>query len=201
MSHCEVLCDRVAVIEDGKIEAMGDTLQMNQKYGRSYVVSIRLPLERRFDYMLQYHIGESMQEAFHQCTFCYNYKGVMNFTVGTTYTSWNELFSKMTAIQRDHELPEFSVGDITLEHIFVGLARRQILFAGVRPHSYLSGAPSQAASRAATRPASTAVSRAASTAASRAASTAASRAASTAASRAASQAASRAASRAISPPI
>ncbi|KAL3253015.1 hypothetical protein MRX96_054712 [Rhipicephalus microplus] len=53
MTHCEVLCDRVGVMEAGKVEALGDALQMNQKYGRSYMVTLRLPLDKRFDYYFQ----------------------------------------------------------------------------------------------------------------------------------------------------
>ncbi|KAL3226164.1 hypothetical protein MRX96_049035, partial [Rhipicephalus microplus] len=143
MTHCEVLCDRVGVMEAGKIEALGDALQMNQKYGRSYMVTLRLPLDKRFDYYFQRSLIELMQEEFHQCTFNHNYKGMMSFTVGKTYTSWSELFTKMVAIKNDQELPEFSISDITLENIFVGLARRQILFTGVRPHNFLSGVPSR----------------------------------------------------------
>ncbi|XP_077498633.1 phospholipid-transporting ATPase ABCA3-like [Amblyomma americanum] len=75
MSHCEVLCDRVAVMEAGKIEALGDALQMNQKYGRSYMVTLRLPPEKRFDFYFQRCLVDLMQEEFHQCNFCYNYKG------------------------------------------------------------------------------------------------------------------------------
>ncbi|XP_077498331.1 ATP-binding cassette sub-family A member 17-like [Amblyomma americanum] len=147
MSHCEVLCDRVAVMEAGKIEALGDALQMNQKYGRSYIVTLRLPPERRFDYQFQRILVDMMQEEFHQCSFGYNYKGMMSFRVGKTYTSWSELFTKMVAFKSNQELPEFSVCDITLEHIFVGLARRQILITGVRPHNYLSGGLSRLPSR------------------------------------------------------
>ncbi|KAH6941955.1 hypothetical protein HPB50_024908 [Hyalomma asiaticum] len=74
MSHCEVLCDRVAVMEAGKIEALGDAIQMNQKYGRSYMVTLRLPQEKRFDYYFQRCLIDLMQDEFHQCTFCHNYK-------------------------------------------------------------------------------------------------------------------------------
>ncbi|KAK8760649.1 hypothetical protein V5799_028085 [Amblyomma americanum] len=139
MSHCEVLCDRVAVMEAGKIEALGDALQMNQKYGRSYMVTLRLPPEKRFDFYFQRCLVDLMQEEFHQCNFCYNYKGMMCFTVGKTYTSWSELFTKMVVFRSNQELPEFSVCDITLENIFVGLARRQILITGVRPHNLMNG--------------------------------------------------------------
>ncbi|KAL1475895.1 hypothetical protein MTO96_036952 [Rhipicephalus appendiculatus] len=143
MSHCEVLCDRVGVMEAGKIEALGDAVQMNQKYGRSYMVTLRLPLGKRFDYYFQRSLIDLMQDEFHQCNFNHNYKGMMSFTVGKTYTSWSELFTKMVAIKNDQGLPEFSLSDITLEDIFVGLARRQILITGVRPHNFLSGVPSR----------------------------------------------------------
>ncbi|XP_037526672.1 uncharacterized protein LOC119404150 [Rhipicephalus sanguineus] len=143
MSHCEVLCDRVGVMEAGKIEALGDAMQLNQKYGRSYMVTLRLPLDKRFDYYFQRCLIDLMQDEFHQCSFNHNYKGMMSFTVGKTYTSWSELFTKMVAIKSDQGLPEFSLSDITLEDIFVGLARRQILITGVRPHNFLSGVPSR----------------------------------------------------------
>ncbi|KAK8788240.1 hypothetical protein V5799_021984 [Amblyomma americanum] len=143
MSHCEVLCDRVAVIETGKIEALGEPLQMNQKYGRSYIVTLRLPPERRFDYQFQRMLVDAMQEEFHQCNFCHNYKGLMMLSVGKTYTSWGELFTKLCNIKRSKVLPEMSLCDITLEHIFVGLARRQILYSGERANNYLTVVPSR----------------------------------------------------------
>ncbi|KAL1485716.1 hypothetical protein MTO96_047240, partial [Rhipicephalus appendiculatus] len=47
MAQIEMLCDRVAFLESGKIEAMGDGPHMERKYGGCYHVIIKLPLEKR----------------------------------------------------------------------------------------------------------------------------------------------------------
>lgn len=74
MSHCEVVCDRVAVLEDGKIEIMGNTLQMNRKFGHSFVIKLKVPPERRFDIAFLKQLFDVMQEEFHQCALSYLYK-------------------------------------------------------------------------------------------------------------------------------
>ncbi|XP_077553142.1 phospholipid-transporting ATPase ABCA3-like [Haemaphysalis longicornis] len=145
MSHCELLCDRVALLEDGKVEALGDAAQLQQKYGRGYVVTLRLHPDCRFDQLVQRRITTRMEEDFHQCSICYNYKGTMSFQVGRTYTPWNEVFTKMAAIKRDQDVPEVSISDVTLEHIFIGLARRQIFITRAKRVSCLTGVPSRLA--------------------------------------------------------
>lgn len=74
LSHCEELCDRAIVLEVGKIETMGDYDQMNHKFGRCYMIKMRLPADRRADRDLRRQLIELMQEDFHQCAPCYNYK-------------------------------------------------------------------------------------------------------------------------------
>ncbi|XP_070382370.1 phospholipid-transporting ATPase ABCA3-like isoform X2 [Dermacentor albipictus] len=73
MSHFELLCDRVAVMESGKVEAMGDGLQMDQKYGRCYSVAFKLPAEKRNSVTLINRIYFAMMEL-HQCTYMYSYR-------------------------------------------------------------------------------------------------------------------------------
>ncbi|XP_049514501.1 retinal-specific phospholipid-transporting ATPase ABCA4-like [Dermacentor silvarum] len=141
MSHFELLCDRVAIMDSGTIQAMGDGLQMDQKYGRCYSVTIKLPAAKRNSVTLINRIYFAMME-FHQCTYMYNYKGTMLFVVGKPYTTWAELFAALVAMKDAEKLPEFSVSDITLEQIYVGLSRRQILFSGARTGAKLSGMPS-----------------------------------------------------------
>ncbi|XP_077548787.1 phospholipid-transporting ATPase ABCA3-like [Haemaphysalis longicornis] len=133
MSLCELVCDRVAVIKAAKVEALGDAEEMNQKYGRCYTVTVRLPPGRHYDYDLQSGVLLKVQEEFHEAALQQLYEGVMKFRVGKSYTSWAEIFTKMTAIKRDLRLPEMSISDITLEEILVGLARRQIVLRGTRP--------------------------------------------------------------------
>ncbi|KAL3204273.1 hypothetical protein MRX96_041283 [Rhipicephalus microplus] len=73
MAQIEMLCDRVAFLESGKIEAMGDGPHMDRKYGGCYHVIIKLPLEKRNSVSLINRIYFAMME-FHQCEFMYNYK-------------------------------------------------------------------------------------------------------------------------------
>ncbi|CAN8004389.1 unnamed protein product, partial [Ixodes hexagonus] len=141
LSHCEELCDRAIVLEGGKIEAMGDYDQMNHKFGRCYMIKVRMPAERRTDGGFQRELIDNMQEEFHQCAPCHNYRGKIAFRVGKTYTSWSEMYSKMAALKTNLGLPEIFVGDISFEDILVGLARRQILSMMIR-HNVMSAAPS-----------------------------------------------------------
>ncbi|XP_075730906.1 uncharacterized protein LOC142774438 [Rhipicephalus microplus] len=141
-----MLCDRVAFLESGKIEAMGDGPHMDRKYGGCYHVIIKLPLEKRNSVSLINRIYFAMME-FHQCEFMYNYKGTLKFNVGRAYTTWGELFSRLVSIKKKEKLPEFSVGDIPPEEIFVGLSRRQLFFTFRRPRANLSRMPSHIDSR------------------------------------------------------
>ncbi|XP_049274799.1 uncharacterized protein LOC125759748 [Rhipicephalus sanguineus] len=141
MAQIEMLCDRVAFLESGKIEAMGDMQHMDRKYGGCYHVIIRLPLEKRNSVSLINRIYFAMME-FHQCEFMYNYKGTLKFNVGKTYTTWGELFSLLVSTKEKEKLPEFSVSDIPPEEIFVGLSRRQLFFSFRRPRTNLSRMPS-----------------------------------------------------------
>ncbi|KAM7287715.1 ATP-binding cassette sub-family A member 17-like [Ixodes scapularis] len=141
LSHCEELCDRAIVLEDCKIETMGDYDQMNHKFGRCYMIKMRLPADRRADRGLQRQLIELMQEEFHQCAPCYSYKGMIAFRVGKTYTNWSEVYSKVAAHKSNLGLPEVFVGDISFEDILVGLARCQILTMMIRPNT-ISTAPS-----------------------------------------------------------
>ncbi|XP_064477790.1 phospholipid-transporting ATPase ABCA3-like isoform X2 [Ornithodoros turicata] len=125
--HCEHLCDRVALLVGGKIEAMGNALQLNEKYGRCYTITIKTLAAQRNDIYYHNRICRAMKEEFHQCALSHNYKGILCFRVGKTYNDWNEIFYKMVDIQQKLEFKDFLISDITLEHIFVGLARKQIL--------------------------------------------------------------------------
>ncbi|KAL3204274.1 hypothetical protein MRX96_041284 [Rhipicephalus microplus] len=69
-------------------------------------------------------------------------QGTLKFNVGRAYTTWGELFSRLVSIKKKEKLPEFSVGDIPPEEIFVGLSRRQLFFTFRRPRANLSRMPS-----------------------------------------------------------
>ncbi|KAL3217265.1 hypothetical protein MRX96_051031 [Rhipicephalus microplus] len=61
-------------MDTGKIKALGDALQMNQKYGCSYMVTLQKLLDKRFDYYFHRCLIDLTQDGFHQCPFNHSYK-------------------------------------------------------------------------------------------------------------------------------
>ncbi|KAH6941467.1 hypothetical protein HPB50_018430 [Hyalomma asiaticum] len=92
MSQLEVLCDRVALMETGKIEALGDDLQIDQNCGHCYHVPFKLPYSKRNSVSLINRIYFAMME-FHQCEFTYNYK-VFVATTWTPGSIWLRLLAQ-----------------------------------------------------------------------------------------------------------
>ncbi|XP_064477189.1 phospholipid-transporting ATPase ABCA1-like [Ornithodoros turicata] len=126
--QCEVLCDRIALLLSGQFECIGTVDELKSKFGRGYTITVKTRQEYVDDSEFLEDLTHDMKQEFHNCELDHSFQGILEYRVGTTYTSWSEMFSKMASIQKRHRFKEFYVSDTTLEQIFVSYARKQINF-------------------------------------------------------------------------
>lgn len=147
MEECEALCDRLIIMVNGNICCIGSPQQLKNKYGKGYTIMIkvqnpnakylRLDSNTSNDSSYGATIDVSVLDkninavkSFMSLTFPSSelkaiHNNLLHYYIHDSSLSWSEIFGSIERAKERLKIEDYSVGQTTLEQIFLTFARKQ----------------------------------------------------------------------------
>ncbi|XP_049268890.1 uncharacterized protein LOC119381915 [Rhipicephalus sanguineus] len=125
LSDVEFLCNRIAILGEGKLQCLGSLSHLKEKFGKGYTIMVKTLSDRKQDIYYQREVSKAVTKTFHQAELVYTYEGVMEFRMSRVEMLWSEMFARMARIKKRFKLQDFYIADTSLEQLFLSVTRKQ----------------------------------------------------------------------------
>lgn len=118
MDECEHLCNRLAIMADGKLKCIGCIPDLKSTYGSGFTINMKLLdiwSERQIN-----QITASLGEQF-SCELREQHAGMLTYFIKEKSMEWSEVFRRMERFMGDNRnfVQDYSLNETTLEDIFL----------------------------------------------------------------------------------
>ncbi|XP_052816309.1 cholesterol transporter ABCA5-like isoform X2 [Mya arenaria] len=129
MEEADALCSRIAIMVNGKMECLGSSQHLKNKYGSGYLLEVKLKssedqiflsqnIERLHDYIRKLFPGATVMEQFSE--------RIQYRVPKSNVISLSRTFQVLEDGKTDYEIAEYSFSQATLEQVFLEFARKQM---------------------------------------------------------------------------
>ena len=126
MEECEALCTRIAIMVNGRFKCLGSTQTLKSKFGQGYTVMARLTPGPDLD-VRTLALQNWFARKFPGCGVKDSHHGYVLYHVPSATHTWAQVFASMERASHQHGLEDYSVGQTTLEQVFLYFTRAQRL--------------------------------------------------------------------------
>ncbi|KAH7986368.1 hypothetical protein HPB49_026001 [Dermacentor silvarum] len=120
LSDVEFLCNRIAIMADGRLQCLGSLARLKRKFGKGYTITVKTYPDRKKDYIYQEGIAFAVTDSFPTAEL-----GLLEFRMCHVRLQWSEMFSRMAFIKKKFKLQDFFITDTSLEQIFLSVTRKE----------------------------------------------------------------------------
>ncbi|XP_072144048.1 uncharacterized protein [Dermacentor andersoni] len=125
LSDVEFLCNRIAILGEGKLQCLGSLSHLKEKFGKGYTILVKTLPDRKQDLVYQRDVSKAVTKAFSQAELVYTYEGVLEFRMSRVEIPWSEMFARMARIKKRFKLQDFYISDTSLEQLFLSVIRKE----------------------------------------------------------------------------
>ncbi|KAH6922296.1 hypothetical protein HPB50_012323 [Hyalomma asiaticum] len=136
LSDIEFLCNRIAIMDAGKLQCLGSLGQLKEKFGKGYTITVKTYPDKKQDFCYQDAVANDVCKAFREAEMVYSYEGLLEFRMLRVNMLWSDMFMKMSRIKRRHKLQDFFITDTSLEQIFQSVTRKEAVEAAAAAVAY-----------------------------------------------------------------
>ncbi|XP_069808343.1 ABC-type organic anion transporter ABCA8-like isoform X2 [Dendropsophus ebraccatus] len=121
MEEAEAICDRVAIMVSGKLRCIGSIQQLKSKFGKGYLLEMKVKDPRRVD-----EIHQEISRIFPQADRQDRFSSLLLYKIPMeNVQSLSQAFSQLEEAKHAHDIEEYSFSQSTLEQVFLELAKEQ----------------------------------------------------------------------------
>ncbi|XP_037554448.1 phospholipid-transporting ATPase ABCA3-like [Dermacentor silvarum] len=125
LSDVEFLCNRIAIMDAGKLQCLGTLAQLKDKFGKGYTIIVKTYPDKKEDFFYQQDVVSDVCKAFPGAEMAYSYEGLLEFRMSRVNMLWSEMFMRMARIKRRRKLQDFFISDTSLEQIFLSVTHKE----------------------------------------------------------------------------
>ncbi|XP_055936421.1 retinal-specific phospholipid-transporting ATPase ABCA4-like [Argiope bruennichi] len=125
MEESEALCNRLAIMVNGRFRCLGSIQQLKTKYGQGYTVIIKLKREDQNDFKNMNAIKAHVQGNLNGADLKDDHQGMLQYHVVDPSVTLSYLFKFMSNMKTEFDLEDYLISDTSLEQIFLTFARAQ----------------------------------------------------------------------------
>ncbi|XP_049522545.1 LOW QUALITY PROTEIN: phospholipid-transporting ATPase ABCA3-like [Dermacentor silvarum] len=125
LSDVEFLCNRIAILGEGKLQCLGSLSHLKEKFGKGYTILVKTLSDRKQDLSYQRDVSRAVNKSFPQAELVYTYEGMLEFRMSRVEIPWSEMFSRMARIKKRFKLQDFYISDTSLEQLFLSVTRKE----------------------------------------------------------------------------
>ncbi|XP_068941464.1 phospholipid-transporting ATPase ABCA3-like [Petaurus breviceps papuanus] len=120
MEECEVLCTRLAIMVNGKLQCLGSPQYLKNKFNKGYTLVAKIKrenMETKLEYLKEYIVA-----AFPGSTMVQEHQGMVQYHISNENLSWAKVFGILEKIKEEYDLEDYSISQTTLEQVFMSFA-------------------------------------------------------------------------------
>ncbi|CAL1280710.1 unnamed protein product [Larinioides sclopetarius] len=125
MEESEALCNRLAIMVNGRFRCLGSIRQLKKKYGQGYTLKIKLKREDQNNYKIINAIKTHVQGKLSGANLKDDHQGMLQYHVTDSSMTLSYLFKFMSNMKVEFQLEDYLINDTSLEQIFLTFARAQ----------------------------------------------------------------------------
>ncbi|KAH9373739.1 hypothetical protein HPB48_016585 [Haemaphysalis longicornis] len=125
LSDVEFLCNRIAILDGGRLQCLGSLVHLKEKFGKGYTITVKTYPDKKQDVPYQKEVAEAVMRNFKEADLVHTYEGLLEFRMSRMHLPWSEMFIKMARIKKKFKLQDFFITDTSLEQIFLSVTRKE----------------------------------------------------------------------------
>ncbi|XP_063816982.1 ABC-type organic anion transporter ABCA8-like isoform X2 [Pseudophryne corroboree] len=121
MEEAEAVCDRVAIMVSGKLRCIGSIQQLKSKFGKGYLLEIKVKDSHHLDV-----IHQEIMRLFPQAARQDRFSSLLVYKIPMdNVQSLSQAFLQLEEAKRVYNIEEYSFSQSTLEQVFLDLVKEQ----------------------------------------------------------------------------
>ncbi|XP_040187478.1 ATP-binding cassette sub-family A member 10-like [Rana temporaria] len=121
MEEAEAVCDRVAIMVSGTLRCIGSIQHLKSKYGKGYLLEIKLKDTQQIDV-----IHQEVLRLFPQATKKDRFSSLLVYNIPMdNVQSLSQAFLQLEKAKKTYNIEEYSFSQATLQQVFLELAKEQ----------------------------------------------------------------------------
>ncbi|XP_075034204.1 ATP-binding cassette sub-family A member 9-like isoform X2 [Mixophyes fleayi] len=121
MEEAEAVCDRVAIMVSGKLRCIGSIQQLKSKFGKGYLLEIKVKDSNHLD-----EIHQEITRLFPQAARQDRFSSLLVYKIPMgSVQSLSQAFLQLEEAKRTYNIEEYSFSQSTLEQVFLELVKEQ----------------------------------------------------------------------------
>jgi len=131
MTDCEAICTRMGILVNGHLLCLGSLQHLRNKFSHGYTITVKLQNSSDTETSEELQERTNKMQTFISDTFPesvikdHHHKDLICYQVKTRVLKWSEIFGIMERAKETYQIDYYTVGQITLEQIFVEFAGLQ----------------------------------------------------------------------------
>ncbi|GFS56049.1 ATP-binding cassette sub-family A member 3 [Nephila pilipes] len=125
MEESEVLCNRLAIMVNGRFRCLGSIQQLKTKYGKGYTVIIKMKRKHQYNQKAVNMVKTYVQSNLAGANLKDDHQDMLQYHVDDPSITLSHLFKFMTNMKNQFDLEDYFIRNTSLEEIFLTFARAQ----------------------------------------------------------------------------
>ncbi|KAK3793768.1 hypothetical protein RRG08_043414 [Elysia crispata] len=121
MEECEALCNRLAIMVNGRFQCLGSLQHLKNRFGNGYTINLRVGGMNPDLTNIQQFISSSLPYA----KLVEQHYNMLQYQLGKDNLSLSKLFWTMEKAKALYGVEDYSVSQTTLEQVFISFAKNQ----------------------------------------------------------------------------
>ncbi|KAH7963377.1 hypothetical protein HPB52_020866 [Rhipicephalus sanguineus] len=125
LSDVEFLCNRIAILGDGRLQCLGSFSHLKDKFGKGYTITVKTYPDRKQDIVYHQEVAREVVKIFDEAELVHSFEGLLEFRMSRIQMQWSQMFARMARIKKKFKLQDFFITDTSLEQIFLSVVRKE----------------------------------------------------------------------------
>ncbi|KAL3214651.1 hypothetical protein MRX96_051446 [Rhipicephalus microplus] len=125
LSDVEFLCNRIAIMGEGRLQCLGSLTHLKEKFGKGYTIGVKTYPDKKQDFVYQKEVADAVCKTFPETEMVHSVQGLLEFRMSHVEMPWSEMFTRMAKIKKRFKLQDFFISDTSLEQIYTSVTRKE----------------------------------------------------------------------------
>ncbi|XP_004623169.1 ATP-binding cassette sub-family A member 3-like [Octodon degus] len=117
MEECEALCTKLAIMVKGKLMCLGSPQHLKNKFGNIYILKAKVKSPDKTE-----NFKNFISVTFPGSILKEENQGILTYSIPSKDNSWGKVFGILERAKEEFSLEDYSIGQITLEQVFLTFA-------------------------------------------------------------------------------
>ncbi|XP_058835899.1 phospholipid-transporting ATPase ABCA3-like [Topomyia yanbarensis] len=127
MEECEALCTRLAIMVNGEFKCIGSTQHLKSKFSKGYFLTVKIKSFENDESTLsrQSAVKDYVRQHFEDVTLREDHQDTLTYHIAQSNLKWSSMFGLMEDAKRILEIEDYSLGQTSLEQVFLLFTKYQ----------------------------------------------------------------------------